>query len=55
MTHKSIPRETRYLTGVTDSLIRISVGLEDVEDLLDDLKSLFQKIAKKQELAHANF
>ncbi len=39
MTHKSIPVETRYQSGVTDSLIRLSVGLEDADDLIDDLKS----------------
>jgi len=38
MTHKSIPAEKRYPSGVTDSLIRLSVGLEDVEDLIEDLK-----------------
>lgn len=41
MTHKSIPREKRYNSGVTDSLIRLSVGLEDAEDLVDDLKQAF--------------
>lgn len=39
MTHKSIPAEIRYKSGVTDSLIRLSVGLEDVEDLIEDLKT----------------
>jgi cystathionine beta-lyase len=39
MTHKSIPRETRYQSGVTDSLIRLSVGLEDADDLISDLKN----------------
>jgi cystathionine gamma-lyase / homocysteine desulfhydrase len=39
MTHKSIPKEKRYESGVTDSLIRLSVGLEDVEDLISDLKT----------------
>jgi cystathionine gamma-lyase/homocysteine desulfhydrase len=43
MTHKSIPREKRYAAGVTDSLIRISVGLENVEDLIEDLKDAFAK------------
>jgi cystathionine beta-lyase/cystathionine gamma-synthase len=43
MTHKSIPSEKRYAAGVTDSLIRLSVGLEDAEDLIADLK---QAIAK---------
>ena len=37
MTHKSIPRESRYNSGVTDSLIRLSVGLEDADDLISDL------------------
>lgn len=37
MTHASIPKEKRELTGVVDSLIRLSVGVEDVEDLIDDL------------------
>lgn len=44
MTHKSIPREKRYQSGVTDSLIRISVGLEDVDDLINDLKQAFQAV-----------
>ncbi|MEL1242775.1 PLP-dependent aspartate aminotransferase family protein [Flavobacterium sp. DGU11] len=38
MTHKSIPAEKRYQSGVTDSLIRLSVGLEDADDLIADLK-----------------
>lgn len=38
MTHAAIPREERLKTGVVDSLIRLSVGVEDAEDLLDDLK-----------------
>lgn len=46
MTHKSIPQEKRYAAGVTDSLIRISVGLEDAEDLIADLKQAFA-IAKQ--------
>jgi cystathionine beta-lyase/cystathionine gamma-synthase len=37
MTHASIPREERIKNGLTDSLIRLSVGIEDVEDLIDDL------------------
>ena len=39
MTHASIPREERIKSGVTDSLIRLSVGIEDAEDLIDDLKA----------------
>ena len=38
MTHGSIPREERLKVGLTDSLIRLSVGVEDVDDLLADLK-----------------
>lgn len=38
MTHASIPKAEREKTGVIDSLIRLSVGIEDIEDLLADLK-----------------
>src|SRR5580704_2457466 len=38
MTHASIPREQRIKNGLSDSLIRLSVGIEDVEDLIDDLQ-----------------
>jgi cystathionine beta-lyase/cystathionine gamma-synthase len=38
MTHASIPREERIRNGLSDSLIRLSVGIEDVEDLIDDLR-----------------
>ena len=38
MTHASIPKEEREKSGVVDSLIRLSVGIEDQEDLIDDLK-----------------
>lgn len=38
MTHASIPKEKREKTGVVDSLIRLSVGIEDKEDLINDLK-----------------
>ena len=37
MTHASIPKEDREAIGLTDTLIRFSVGIEDVEDLIDDL------------------
>lgn len=37
MTHASIPKEERLKSGLTDSLIRLSVGIEDVEDLIEDL------------------
>jgi cystathionine gamma-lyase len=38
MTHASIPREDRVKNGLVDSLIRLSVGIEDIDDLIDDLK-----------------
>lgn len=38
MTHGSIPKELREKVGVVDHLLRISVGVEDIEDLLDDLR-----------------
>jgi cystathionine gamma-lyase/cystathionine beta-lyase len=38
MTHASIPREEREKAGVTDGLIRLSVGIEHIDDLIDDLK-----------------
>lgn len=44
MTHKSIPQEIRYKSNVTDSLIRLSVGLEDIEDLIDDLEQAFNSL-----------
>ena len=43
MTHKSIPAERRRAAGVADSLIRLSVGLEEVEDLIADLQLAFKK------------
>ncbi|MFH0735365.1 MAG: PLP-dependent aspartate aminotransferase family protein [bacterium] len=43
MTHKSIPREQRLQGGITDSLVRLSVGLEDAEDLIKDLEKALIK------------
>src|SRR5687767_9017580 len=37
MTHASVPAETRSKLGITDGLVRISVGIEDVEDIIEDL------------------
>jgi len=37
MTHASIPRPDRVANGLVDSLIRLSVGIEDINDLIDDL------------------
>jgi cystathionine beta-lyase len=37
MTHASIPKEIREQSGIVDTLIRLSVGVEDAEDLINDL------------------
>ena len=42
MTHASIPKEEREKTGVVDSLIRLSVGIEDIDDLIADLETSFR-------------
>jgi cystathionine gamma-lyase len=39
MTHASVPAEARAKLGISDSLVRLSVGIEDVEDLIADLES----------------
>ena len=43
MTHASIPKEERNKTGITDSLLRLSVGIEDEEDLIQDLAQALDK------------
>ena len=49
MTHKSIPADIRRANGVSDSLIRLSVGLEEVEDLIADLEQAFIKLASRKQ------
>ncbi len=44
MTHKVIAREDRLKSGITDGLIRFSVGIEDTEDIIADIEQAFQKI-----------
>ncbi len=44
MTHKSIPAEQRHAAGVADSLVRLSVGLEDVDDLIRDIQQALAKV-----------
>lgn len=44
MTHASIPREERLKVGLTDSLIRLSIGIEAVEDLMEDLNEALNSI-----------
>lgn len=43
MTHASVPKKERTQMGITDSLVRISVGIEDVDDLIDDIDSAIRK------------
>ncbi len=42
MTHASIPKEEREKTGVTDSLIRLSIGIEHIDNLIEDLKNCLE-------------
>ncbi len=44
MTHASIPREERIKSGLVDTLIRLSVGIEDVDDLVEDLRQALESI-----------
>jgi cystathionine gamma-lyase len=44
MTHASIPKEERAKSGLVDSLIRLSIGVEDVEDLLEDLTQALSRV-----------
>jgi cystathionine beta-lyase len=44
MTHAAIPKEERERTGVVDSLIRLSVGIEDIDDLIRDLEQAIDKL-----------
>ena len=48
MTHKSIPAEKRRAAGVADSLVRLSVGLEEANDLIEDLSQAFEKLSNKK-------
>ena len=44
MTHAALSPEERQRVGVTDGLVRISVGIEDVEDIIEDLKQALAKV-----------
>ena len=44
MSHASVPEERRLKLGISDNLIRVSVGIEDVEDLVQDLEKGFKAI-----------
>ena len=44
MTHAAVPPDVRIAAGITDGLIRLSIGLEDVEDLISDLEAAFERV-----------
>lgn len=44
MTHADVPKEERYARGLTDGLVRISVGIEDPEDIIADLEQALEKV-----------
>jgi len=44
MTHSSMPEDARAAAGITQNLVRVSVGLEDIEDLIADLETAFTKV-----------
>jgi cystathionine beta-lyase/cystathionine gamma-synthase len=44
MTHGSVPEEMRQRLGITPGLVRISVGIEDIEDLIADLDNAFEGV-----------
>lgn len=49
MTHASVPREVRLKSGVKDSLIRLSCGIENAEDLITDLEAALKQIRNREE------
>jgi cystathionine beta-lyase/cystathionine gamma-synthase len=49
MTHASIPEAERVKAGLTDGLVRLSVGIEDAEDLLQDLERALEKVTRKEQ------
>jgi len=51
MTHKTIPPEIRRAAGVQDSLIRLSAGLEEAEDLITDLRNTFDRLVVRSNKA----
>lgn len=44
MSHRNMARKERYQNGITDGLVRISVGIEDVEDIINDIQKVLKKI-----------
>ena len=44
MTHASVPADSRAALGITDGLVRISAGIEDIDDLKDDLAQALDQV-----------
>jgi len=44
MTHASMTKESRAVAGITDGLVRLSVGIEDVSDIIADLEQALEKV-----------
>eukprot|EP00488_Nonionellina_sp_1-RS-2012_P000526 TRINITY_DN1141_c0_g1_i1.p1 TRINITY_DN1141_c0_g1~~TRINITY_DN1141_c0_g1_i1.p1 ORF type:complete len:113 (-),score=38.74 TRINITY_DN1141_c0_g1_i1:115-408(-) len=45
MTHAAVPKKQRVQIGILDNLVRLSIGIEDVEDILNDLKQALDHVA----------
>ncbi len=54
MTHASIPQEVREKNGITNGLIRLSVGCEDAKDLIEDLEQTFESLDTKEKEVESN-
>ena len=54
MTHSVVPEENRLAMGITDSLLRLSVGLENADDLIADLASAFEKMKVTEVTSNKN-
>lgn len=54
MTHKSIPDAIRKASGVSDGLVRLSVGIEDAKDLIEDLRNALQKVSAQKTTTKAH-
>ncbi|MBT8254322.1 MAG: PLP-dependent transferase, partial [Bacteroidia bacterium] len=50
MTHASIPREKRLQSGIRDSLVRLSCGIEDVQDLIYDVSQALNTVSSLKEV-----
>ena len=48
MTHAGMARENRIAAGITDGLVRLSVGIEDLEDILEDLEQALARIGQPE-------